>query len=262
MDAAFRRAEPPTHDDWTYRAVPHGHERTFVKVALERIADACREAAGYHSSIGIPDSGEGIPLGEFADALAVLMPGFDGPGARRRANGSRSTIRRPRSAPGRSVLDEVVAEVWVDGTGATDPGRATTETPGQDSDTSAAGSESGTSPRPARLPQVRPAGEPQPVISSDGSPVVRYPFELRGHGSRLRLKGTVEVMTNDGAQVEAEAPRGYQVPAIRAWIDPAGVEHLAEDLLVGPDGTDGQWWVEVPIRDEAMIRVDIAPEIE
>ena len=101
VDAAFRRAEPPTHDDWIYRAIPSGHDRTFVKVALDRIADVCREAAGYHASMGPPASGDAIPLGEFADALAVLMPGADGPGARRRATGGRAatgrkgTVRQP-----------------------------------------------------------------------------------------------------------------------------------------------------------------------
>ena len=40
--------------------VPHGHERTYVKVALERIADACREAAGYQS----PLAGHGRDRGD------------------------------------------------------------------------------------------------------------------------------------------------------------------------------------------------------
>ena len=257
VDGAFRRAEPPTHDDWTYRAVPQGHERTFVKVALDRIGDVCREAAGYGGSPGALDGGDGIPLGEFADALAVLMPGFDGPGARRRTPVGGNIVRRPRSAPGRSVLDEIAANTWVEGMGSTDGGGSTEGSAASSTDAA----DSGVSPRPPRLPQVRPGGEPVPVVASDGSPVIRYPFELRGHGNRLRLRGVVEVMTNDGAQVESDAPRGYTPPEIRAWIDPLGEEHAAAELLFGPDGVDGQWWVEVPIRDEAMIRVDIAPEI-
>jgi hypothetical protein len=261
VDDAFRASEPPTHDDWTYRAVPHGHDRTYVKVALERIADACREAAGYQSSIGALDGNDGIPLGEFADALAVLMPGFDGPGARRRTAAGRTAVRRPRSAPGRSTLEAGVADVWVDGTGEANSGRSDEQASASAGESITDRPEAGTEPRPPRLPQVRPRGEPSPVIASDGSAVVRYPFELRGHGNRLRLKGTVEVMTNDGAQVESEAPRGYTPPAIRAWIDPAGKEHRASDLLFGPEGVDGEWWVEVPIQDEAMIRVDIAPEL-
>ena len=75
VDDAFRAAEPPTHDDWVSRAVPPGHDRRFVKIALERISRVCREAAGYDSSIRAAADGTAVPLGEFADALASLLPG-------------------------------------------------------------------------------------------------------------------------------------------------------------------------------------------
>ena len=68
-------------------------------------------------------------------------------------------------------------------------------------------------------------------------------------------------MTSDGGQVEPEAPLGYTPPSIRAWTDPTGTEHRGEELIVGPDDVDGTWSVDVPIADEAVMRVDIIPEV-
>ena len=44
VDDAFRAAEPPTHDNWVPRAVPKGHGRRFVNIALDRIGAISREA--------------------------------------------------------------------------------------------------------------------------------------------------------------------------------------------------------------------------
>jgi len=260
VDEAFRRAEPPTHDDWVYRFVPGRHDRTFVKVALDRVARTCREAAGYDGTVQPTATGGDVPLGEFADALATLMPGLEGPGARRPgASLSQRPVRR-RHSPGRSVAGDAAGETWVDGaTGtATTTGTSALDTDGGPSEVTASG---GGTARPIRPPQVRAGGDPRPAITRDGSAVLQYPFELRGHGSRVRLAATVEVMTTDGAQVETEAPRGYEPPAVRAWVDPSGTSHESPELVVGPDGTDGPWVVEVPIRDETMMRVNVLTEI-
>jgi|GEM_PF-1213781 len=258
VDEAFRRAEPPTHDDWVPRFVPAGHDRTFVNVALDRIVGACREAAGHETARSNAATGDGVPLGEFADALATLMPGLEGPGARRSST-DRPQHSRRRHSPGRKRPSDVPSDAWVDG--GTDRGSPTDRRSG-----SVAGEASGakiepTSARPMRLPQVRAVDEPRPAIAADGSPVLRYPFQLRAHGSRVRLSASVEVMTNDGAQVETDAPRGYEPPAVKAWVDPRGVPHEITELVVEPDATDGTWSVEVPIRDEAMMRVVVAAEV-
>lgn len=68
-------------------------------------------------------------------------------------------------------------------------------------------------------------------------------------------------MTNDGAQVETDAPRGYEPPAVRAWVDPGGATHESSELVVDPDDGDGSWSVEVPMRDEAMLRVAVAADV-
>jgi len=260
VDEAFKQAEPPTHDDWVHRFVHDRQNRSFVKIAIERVLGTCREAAGYDASIRMLDHADGVPLGEFADALATLMPGFEGPGARRSATRSNQPRKRRRSAPGRSAIDAILEDVWVEGVSgdATSTGGQADSVSGSDDRVDG---DTGPAVRPQRLPQARAGGDPVPAIGVDGAPVVRYPFDLRGHGNRIRLRAVVEVMTNDGGQVESDAPAGYSPPGIKAWIDPAGVDHRSAEVVAGPDGVDGRWAVEVELRDEMMMRVDITPEI-
>jgi len=255
VDEVFKAAEPPTHDDWVHRFVHNRHWRTFVKVALERIQRECRTAAGYNASITALNQSDGIPLGEFADALATLMPGHEGPGARRPRTPSGPTSKpRRRSSPASRDIDEIVADTWVDGTTAdaasADANQPVTQ-PTQD--------RAGQSKRPSPPPQTKPGGDPAPAITADGTPVVRYPFELRGRGNRIRLSAIVEILTNDGGQVETEPPAGYIAPRVLSWIDPSGRHHQSSELVFGPDDADGKWGVEVELRDE-MMRVNIGVE--
>jgi hypothetical protein len=90
---------------------------------------------------------------------------------------------------------------------------------------------------------------------------MRYPFELRAKGNAVRLRATVQVMTNDGESIEIEPPRGWTPPAVRAWIDPEGHEHIAIELERAGDEADGSWIVEIPIVEEAVMGVDIVSEV-
>lgn len=264
VDESFRRAEPPTHDDWRYQSIVEdgGYDRRFVKVALDRVARICREAAGYDTVADTTSSGDGIPLGEFADSLATLMPGFEGPGARRMPRSTRRKKRKRTSAPGRSVSDDVAGEAWVPSMQGGAPGVGADSGTEAEPDATATTGPAGPQRPRLRAPQTRAAGEPELVVAEDGVPVVRYPFDLRVFdGARVRLRATVEVMTNDGGQVEPEPPRGHAVPAVRAWITPGGVALGEEAPLLGPDDPSGTWRAEVPLSTEAMLRVDINPEI-
>ena len=49
-------------------------------------------------------------------------------------------------------------------------------------------------------------------------------------------------------------------PFARGPIRP-GQSTASEELIVGPDDVDGMWFVDVPIGDEAVMRVDIIPEV-
>ena len=89
---------------------------------------------------------------------------------------------------------------------------------------------------------------------------MRYPFELRAHGNSVRIRGSVEVMTNDGQQLEKEPPAGSITPRILCWIAPTGQVHRTKDVVAGPEGVDGRWIAEVELRD-VMMRLDVTPEI-
>jgi hypothetical protein len=257
VDHIFRRAEPPTHDDWVYRALPKGNERSFVKIALERISGICREAAGYDRVLGGVATGSEVPLGEFADALAALMPGSSGTGARRSDVAHRPTKRR--RAPGRTAAHEETAGVWVDGSTISPGGVEVGSGSGGGESTDGDGIQVPVQKMPP--PQARSAGDARPALGDDGRAVMRYPFELRTRGNRVRMRATVEIMANDGGQVETEAPAGVSSPEVTAWIDPAGGMHSDTEIEAGPDGADGEWTVEVLLVDEAMMRLDLALEV-
>lgn len=261
MDKAFKAAEPPTHDDWVARSVHDRQDRSFVKVSLERIQAQCRLCAGYNTSVRHVSEADAIPLGEFADALAALMPGQEGPGARRPKTQRTSTKRR-RRAPGHKDVDAIAEDVWVDATGTTasEAADADGRYPATDARAKAAGTKEGSAPqKPMPPPQTKQGGTPSPAISADGTAVIGYPFELRTKGNRVRLEATAEVMTNDGGQVETEPPLGYNPPTVHAWIAPSGHRYTSPAIIVGPDDADGLWTVEVDLREE-MMRVDLKVE--
>ena len=264
LDEAFKAAEPPTHDDWVPRSVVDRQARSFVNIGLERIQTQCRLAAGYNATVRHLSDADAIPLGEFADALAALMPGQEGPGARR-GRTKRPPIKRRRRAPGHRDVDAVTEDVWVDATSNGVPAQTDSSrnevscganTAGA---TEQRGSITTSRPKSMPLPQTRAGGAPSPAISADSTAVIAYPFELRTRGNRVRLEAAIEVMTNDGGQVEAEPPLGYEPPAVHAWIAPSGVRYDSAAITVGPEDADGCWTVEVALREE-MMRVDLKVE--
>lgn len=258
MDEAFKAAEPPTHDDWVARSVHDRQARSLVNIGLDRIQAQCRLSAGYNASVRHVSDADAIPLGEFADALAALMPGQEGPGARRPKT-QRPPTKRRRRAPGHKDVDTVTEDVWVDATSTV----ATDKSSSTDGDGEGVnpqeGSATQTTQKPMPLPQTKAGGTPSPAISVDGVAVIGYPFELRTKGNRVRLEAAVEVMTNDGGQVEAEPPLGYEPPTVHAWIAPSGLRYTSAAIIVGPDDADGPWTVEVALREE-MMRVDLKVE--
>lgn len=257
LDDAFKASEPPAHDDWIARSVADPGQRSSVTVALRNIRDICREAAGHRQPTAAPDSTAALPLGEFADALAVLIPAFDGPGARR-PGPARTALGRLSHRPSRpdrnGSADGAGDTGWVNnvadedtGTGGTRPAGGTTEP-------------DNTPPAPARRlapPQTRVGGLPAPSLTDDGTPVMRYPFQLRGRGNNVVLSADVEVMTTDGRQTESEPPLGEQLPRVLAWHAPDGHRQDGPTVAVGADRTDGDWSVDVELTGPAMLRLDI-----
>lgn len=262
LDDAFKAAEPPAHDDWVARSVADPGQRSSVTVALRNIRDICREAAGHRPTAAAPDSTAALPLGEFADALAVLIPAFDGPGARRPGPVRAATDRNRRpSRPGRNgtpappVSDNDWADTVHDGPAG--DGSAQNVNPAVDG---AGGTDDPRTKSPARRlpsPQIRVGALPTPALTDDGRPVMRYPFQLRGRGNNVTLSAAVEVMTTDGRQTESEPPLGEELPGVLAWHAPDGTRHDGPTATIGPDRTDGAWKVDVELTGPAMLRLDI-----
>lgn len=257
-DGAFRDSEPPTHDAWVVTNMKRGQRKTFVNVALQRIDAVCREAAGLSGGASVDGSSADIPLGEFADQMARLMPGFEGSGARAapRNPGSRkgrSTKSRAQVVPGPQV------DVWVDSAGVP-------ENYGSGEESGAAAAAPGAQatsgePAPVRLrPLIRVDGAPRPAITDDGSAVMRYPFSVRARGNDVLLSASIRVMTDDGTQPEKDPPRGWIAPAPSAWIGPDGAIRRSPNRLCSAAEADGDWVVEIPIVGEMYLGVDIVAE--
>lgn len=276
LDDAFKASEPPAHDDWVPRSVPDKQQRSHVNIALNRIRDTCREAAGFNA-VGItPTNHALVPLGHFADNLAVLLPGVVGTGARRQAG---KTIPSPsHTIPGSQAPPG--SDLWATQTGHTQPhetddakqdgqtaepasGPADPSTTAYADDTTSSSDDTTiAAPRSAtlRAPETRARATPQPQTLPDGTPVISYPFELRSWGGRVRLTAQLEVMTNDGRQVETDAPLGESPPRIRSWLDPTGTRRHDASVEIGPESADGSWAVEVDLRPDVMVRVNVEAE--
>ena len=70
VDEAFAESEPPSHDSWSYAALPQGSwNRRYVKIALDRLEDLSRKLA----IPAPPPGGSSQPLGQLADDLGGLL---------------------------------------------------------------------------------------------------------------------------------------------------------------------------------------------
>ena len=107
------RLRSPQHTDhWVARSVGDRDQRAVVSVASTRIKEVCRDVAGFSGRQGTESTAADVPLGHFADALAVLMPGADGIGARRTRTAPTRLGRGQAAASNRDVRGP--DEGWVD----------------------------------------------------------------------------------------------------------------------------------------------------
>ena len=273
LDDIFKAAEPPAHDDWVAVSVPDRTSRTYVRVALNRIQDVCREAVGYAVAGPTPAESATIPLGQFADALAILIPGSDGPGARRvseRPSHQGLVPVNNRGARPQAAARSDDGADWVDAepiaptasTG-TEPIPTTANGPsGKPPPTLAdgRGTTVDTAMSPSvrlRPPQIRVSEPGAPTLLQDGTPVIAYPFDVRAHSNAVRLAASIEVMTNDGRTSEKEPPAG-RAPEVHSWLGPSGELHVGEAIKIPPEFADGPWTLHVGLTEPTMLRVDIS----
>lgn len=229
LDDVFRRSEPPTHDAWIAKTLPERDERVFINVTLRKIDELLREMVSPRVDPATAERVD-LPVGRFADELAGLMPGLEGPGARRTASAGGGDDAGPRGGAGRPGAP-------VDGDGRVGGG-ATTD-----------GAAPGT-------PRIVELGASELHTGADGSVQIRTPFTLDTAGVDARLRADVEVLTMDGGQVETEPPLGASVPRVVGWGSPSreilGVEDPGVDAL-----ESGEWELLVTHEPDLMIRVAI-----
>ena len=116
VDAAFRRAEPPTHDDWIYRADPVG-PRQNVRQGRARAHRGRMPRGSWlrRSSRAASERGR-HPARRVRRCTRRADARCDGPGARRRASWWPCSDATKAAPSARPTLDSAESEVWVDGT--------------------------------------------------------------------------------------------------------------------------------------------------
>ena len=213
------RFAPPSHPPTTTGSsarCPDGHQRSFVKIALERIAGVCGRppVTASRRSVPRPESRfhwASSRISSHRSCPAPTARAHDGLGVkpknvRARSAGHRETLPRlrwtKRNGPTEPSLDQPGASAWM------------------------AGRES-QAPASARLrpPQTRVNGEPK--LNSRDRRHTRHPVPVPAPycRERVRLSANVEVLASDGGQVEPEAPLGgARTSDPWAGSAPSGVE--------------------------------------
>lgn len=102
VESAFAKAEPPAHDDWIPADLPKGRTRTFVKVALERLAQHAESMGGLAMVRPVP-AADAPPLARVAGRLGAVLAGVTGDGGGRhkrpQKGGGRAQVKRARATP-------------------------------------------------------------------------------------------------------------------------------------------------------------------
>lgn len=104
VERAFALSEPPAHDDWIPGNLPKGPDRSFVNVALQRLAECAGSVGGLVSARPYP--AEQMPaLARIAGRLGAALAGLKGDGAGRVrpsagvGRAGRRAVRRARATP-------------------------------------------------------------------------------------------------------------------------------------------------------------------
>jgi len=222
-DAAFARAEPPTHDDWVPDLLLDTSEKTYVRVAMRRVKDAVE---AFASPPLIEVSGvETHSVASFSRMLGGLIPSLTPEGADVAGMNTPST-----------------------GSGKVGKGR------GGDG----GGVRSGTGHRGAAAPQISFVGEPA-IELVDGIPSMVARFETSNpSGTPVKVSVRPKVVIADG--FESDPPEGAQQPKVLKWIDPNGVTTARGNASCDIPAAGVTWTVVVSIPPDAMISVALSAE--
>ncbi len=226
VDGAFAKAEPPTHDDWTYQSLEDSREKSFVRVALRRIHEVLDEfTAPSASSHG---GGASAPLGAFAEQLGGLLPGEVGPGASIQPAGG-GTRRQ-----------------GMDATGSVQNGSAAPDT-------------RGTSPRQNRA-KLKLLDEGRLGLVN-GNPAFLAEFVVDhadgSSGTEVRVQAGAIL---DGDEMELEPPAGCVTPRVIHWLclESDSPLHPGSQEIIIPYSDHRPWQVAVNVPDDLMVGMILA----
>lgn len=97
VEEAFAMAEPPAHDDWVPDMLPKGSPKTWVRVALQRLASHAKNYAAPGSGATPAVAGKGPSLAKTATRLGNLLDQSSGKGPGKPSSTSNRPIPKKNS---------------------------------------------------------------------------------------------------------------------------------------------------------------------
>jgi hypothetical protein len=250
VDRSFAAAEPPTHDDWLPHFLTERHEKTYVRVALERIRQALTVFTTPQPTTG--KEGHVFPLGAFADRLGSLLPGEEGPAG---------------YVPPVGEINErsTSAEETHKGKGDSEDGKSDsgTSAPTRPNIVSFTETENGEAKQaPGHQPKLRHArvklldeGKLE-LLDSTPSLLTQFFVEHAPGSAATRVEVETSAVLDNG-ELERESPANSLQPEVLFWIDPAGMKRSGSDVLVISATDTGIWKVAVSIPDDMIIGITL-----
>ena len=290
IDAAFAKAEPPTHDDWNPQTITDRQEKTYLNVALRDIKKTVNE---FIEPLPVVSTGGRVaPLGTFADRLASFMIGVKGTAGHIPASTDRpQNPAAPQHSVGSSIdpsngnqpgmypypLQPVPPDQ--NGDRATIPSLSDVPTElfgpekkdwdnsdDLESTSSNHPADASTNDQKKDVVPISGARRPAKVVLQDeghlellgGIPVLITVFRVEhSPGSKA---STVEVQASvvlDNGNEEVAPPASEMPPEVLLWITSDGKERSGSEKI-RISSTDADFWkVAVSIPEDAMIQVSL-----
>jgi hypothetical protein len=284
VDRVFADAEPPTHDDWVSNFLEDKRQRTFINVALSRIAESA--SAFVRPSVSQGQSGDAaIPLGAFANKMGQLLVGRDVRDAERPKPIQRQRQPEPIDIPvipapplispstsvpsqfepaSRQSFDSIQSDDSALQPSGTDTLRQASPPAAQymPSTFDIASPDEPLSPhRPRGSMQVKLHPDSEFILLDDGTPGIGFRLEvvLLGDSARVRIHASARAVLDDGS-FEDDPPQGASVPHVLFWQSPTGELLQAAPFIEVDENSAGRWWVVINVIDDAELGLEIQSE--
>ena len=287
IDAAFAKAEPPTHDDWKPQTMDDRRAKSYVNIALREIKKA---VVDFTAPLPVTSmGGEVVPLGSFADQLASFMIGVKGFAAHisaSQASPLKQTPQQPTVAAvpildgnnSTGMLSNPVQSTPINGNANENAALLSSSTTpvelfgpdkknwdeDDDSHTSPSKSfateapddpKSGSSPlRLRRVAKIYLEDEGHLELLED-IPVLLTAFRVEHASGSLASNVEVQASVILDNGTEEEPPASEMQPEVLLWITSDGKERSGSDVVRIPATDPDVWKVAVSIPEDAKIQV-------